>query len=67
MNNIGGKNTKGDFETDNELVTLFDSFRIVYFNKLADEILSVDSRRWEEVVCYKLETHCNRSPVIYPP
>ena len=49
MSNIGGKNMKGDFSTDNELVILFDSCRIIYFNKLADETLSVDSQHWEEI------------------
>src|SRR5690554_1645251 len=48
MSNISGKDTTGDFDTDNELMILFDSFRIIYFNDLAGETFSMDSLHWED-------------------
>lgn len=48
MSNISGNNTTGDFGTGNELVILFDSSKIIYFNNPASETLSIDSLLWED-------------------
>src|SRR5690554_8155739 len=47
MSNISGNNTTGDSGTGNELVILFDAFKIIYFNNPASETLSIDSLQWE--------------------
>src|SRR5690606_41122001 len=48
MSNISGNDITGDFDTNNELILLFDAFRIIYFNNLAGETLSTDSLHWED-------------------